>query len=301
MLYDINIDGYTAAPLNIMAEHYTNPASNGSSILQMVFQEDPDSVIWARRADGTMIGCTYIREQEVFAFHEHDFGNSANKASVESIAVIPGKNRDELWMVVRRSLPNGTTRFIELLETGDWNIASDCWYVDSGLKYDGGGATTVTGLDHLSGASVAVQADGYAIANTTVDNNGSISISNTATACKITVGLPSESYVQTMRLEGGGQEGTSQGKLKRLAAIIVRVFNTGPFELGVEGVNYDDVPIRASGDPMGTAVPLYSGDREIRAVPYQNWDRPAYIWVRQTLPLPMTITAIMPQVRTSDL
>ncbi|MHC4676575.1 MAG: phage tail protein [Planctomycetota bacterium] len=298
LVYNFEIDGYQAGQLTLLAEHLTNPATNGASIVELVFQDEPDSILWARRADGTILGSTYIREQDVIAFHQHELGNDDNAASVESMAVIPGGNRDELWMLVRRALPNGATRFIELMADPDWNSASDCWYVEAGLKYDGNGATTITGLEHLNGASVSIQADGYAVADSTV-NAGSVVITNEAS--KVTVGLPNQSYVQTMRLEGGSEEGTSQGKLKRLAAVIVRVLNTGPFEMGVGGVDYDDVPVRASGDPMGTAVPLFTGDREVRGVPYQNWDRPAYVWVRQTLPLPMTITAIMPQMRTSDL
>ena len=71
-------------------------------ITQMAYQQEPDSVVWCIRNDGTLLGMTYRREEEVVAWHKHVIGGAFNggQAIVESIATLPtDSGEDELFMM----------------------------------------------------------------------------------------------------------------------------------------------------------------------------------------------------------
>ena len=69
MIFDLNVEGFVAPDLTILAEDIT-----GDGITAMAYQQEPDSIIWAVRADGTLIGLTYQRDQQVVAWHQHPVG-----------------------------------------------------------------------------------------------------------------------------------------------------------------------------------------------------------------------------------
>ena len=69
MIFDLNVEGFVAPDLTILAEDIT-----GDGITHMAYQQAPDSIIWATRSDGTLIGLTYQRDQQVVAWHQHPVG-----------------------------------------------------------------------------------------------------------------------------------------------------------------------------------------------------------------------------------
>ncbi len=291
LAYDYTIDGWDAPDLMLLAEHLTNQNANGATVRELAYCQEPDSILWGRREDGSFIGCTYNRMQSVAAWHHHE-----TEGEIESICKIPGEGRDELWMAVQRTIGGSTYRHIECMQESDFLNAEDAWFLDDALRYSGSAATTITGLSHLNGASVGILADGAAVAQKTV-NAGSIVLSNEAS--KVLVGLPYTSQLQTMRIEGGSALGTSQTKKKKLAAVAVRLYRSAGFEVGASEDELDTVPIRTAGDAMDAHVPLKTGDIEVREFP-GGWTRDGYIWVQQTQPLPLTVQAIVAMIETSD-
>jgi len=105
--YQLGVDAFIGSDLNILARHLFS----NYNIIDMAYQQDPDSIVWCLRDDGVLLGMTYVPEQEVIAWFWMDTGSvSGNpQGHIESIATIPGDGFDELWMVVRR----GDYRFIE--------------------------------------------------------------------------------------------------------------------------------------------------------------------------------------------
>jgi hypothetical protein len=281
------VDGSKNTDLSILAEHLTSSGHNRATISQIAFQRDPDAILWCVQADGRLLGLTYNRAQEVIGWHDHD----TNAGSVENICVIPGSGRDELWLQTRRVVNNAATRFVELMSTSEAYAQENAWYVDAGLQYNGSGATTITGLGHLNGASVDVLADGAAVARTTV-NAGSIVLTNAAS--NVIAGLPYTSKMETMRLSSQAMAGTEQTRKKRISSVGVRVYRTGPFSAGYNEASVDVVPLRTTSDTMNAAIPLYTGDKEIKAF-RSDWDRDGFIWVITEIPMPLTVLAVVPK------
>ena len=294
LVYNLNIDQYQAQDMTLLAEHISE-----GGITEMAYQQEPDSVLWCVRSDGTLLGFTYARAEEVVGWHRHIIGGafSSGQAVVESVATIPtDSNEDELYMIVKRTINGATRRYVEYLSLFDYGTdQNDAFYVDSGLTYSGSAATVITGLDHLEGQSVTILANGSTHPNKTV-SGGSITLDRTAT--KAHIGLSYTSLLQTMRVEGAGNDSTSQSKTKRINEVTLRLHETVGVEVGADLSDMERIPFRSSAAAMDTAVPLFTGDKQVEFRNDFNTD--GFVYVRQTQPLPLTLVSIYPMITINE-
>ena len=291
---DINVSAYQAPDITIVAEHIT-----AGGLSAFAYQQEPDGVIWAVRADGTLIGVTYRREEEVVAWHKHVIGGEfdGGQAIVESIATLPSDTgEDELYMVVKRTINGVTKRYVELMSPFNFGGATTgAFFVDSGLRYSGSAIGSLKGLYHLEGETVTVLANGATHPDRVVSDGG-VSLAFDATTAAIGYGYTSS--MQTMRIEAGSSDGTSQGKPKRIHAITLRLHETVGIEVGNSSSENDRIFFRDSSMAMDQAVPLFTGDKDIEFPGgYDDDDR---LYVRQTQPLPMSVLALFPRMNTFD-
>jgi hypothetical protein len=90
-------------------------------------------------SNGSLIGMTYLPEQEVLAWHRHQLGGDyyGGPPIVEGIACMPGTGGtfDELWMVVKRTINGSVTRYIEVMEKYfDDQLQEQAVFMDSSLS-----------------------------------------------------------------------------------------------------------------------------------------------------------------------
>lgn len=291
MVYSFQSNGYVATDMTVLSEHITQ-----GGIVQIAWQKEPYMCLWCVRGDGTLLGFTFNKEQDVIGWHKHELGGDG---IVESVAVIPHPdgNRDQLWMIVRRTINGSSKRYVEYLEREyqEGDTKDSAFYVDCGLTYSGTPATTISGLSHLEGKTVAVLADGAAHPDCVV-TSGAITLQRSAS--KVHIGLAYESRLQTNRIEAGAGDGTAQGKMKRINKVVLRFYNTLGGEAGPNSDNLDQIEFRKGSDPMDASPPLFTGDKLIEWP--SGYDFDGYIYVKQSQPLPMTLVAAMPQVTTFD-
>jgi hypothetical protein len=291
---DINVSAYQAPDITIVAEHITI-----GGLTAFAYQQEPDGVIWAIRADGTLLGVTYRREEEVVAWHKHIIGGEfdGGQAIVESIAALPSDTgEDELYMVVKRTINGATKRYVEQMTPFNFGgVTTGAFFVDCGLRYEGAATGTLSGLYHLEGETLDVLANGATHPDREVVDGGvTLAYSSTTAA----VGYGYTSSMQTMRIEAGSADGTSQGKPKRIHAITLRLLETVGIEVGNSADENDRVFFRDSSMPMDEAVPLFTGDKDIEFP--GGYDEDDRLYVRQTQPLPMSVLALFPRMNTFD-
>jgi len=154
---------------------------------------------------------------------------------------------------------------------------------------------TLSGLTHLEGQTVSILADGATHPTKTV-SSGAISLDRAAK--KVKVGLSYTSVLQTMRIDAGSQNGTSQGKTKRIYEVTVRLFETVGVEIGPDLNNLERIPFRSSANPMDQGISPFTGDKEVEF--RGNYETDGFIFVRQTQPLPLTILSLYPRLVTND-
>ena len=141
-----------------------------------------------------------------------------------------------------------------------------------------------------------MEADGAAHPDKVV-TGGSVTLNRSVTKCVI--GLAYSSVLQTMRIEGGAAEGTSQGKTKRISKVTLRLFETVGVKVGPSITNLEAIPFRTTSSPLGQPVPtLLAGDKEIEFNDDFNSD--GFVVIKQDQPLPCSILAIYPTLVTSD-
>ena len=292
--YDYNTNNYASVDTTKLAPHILGPGA-----VDIAYQQEPDSIVWAARSDGRLVGCTYDQEpgrSDVYAWHPHPMINGF----VEAVETMPAPDggSDDLWLIVRRQVGGQTVRYVELLRAplADDADQAEAFYVDSGLTYRGTPTTTISGLSHLNGQELDVLADGAAHPRRTVEG-GSITLQWEASI--VHAGLPAPCAMATMSIEAGSSNGTAQGKTKRITSMIVRLLrslggNVGPSRSDTETLNF-----RRPSQPMGSPPPLYTGD--IGPIPWRgDYERTARVWYTNDQPLPVTLLAIMPVVSTND-
>ena len=218
-------------------------------------------------------------------------------AQVESLAIVPGDlNEDDVYMIVKRTINGSTTRFVEYFSTFDFGTdVTDAFFLDSALTYSGSPATSMSGLNHLEGETVAILADGSTHPTKSVAS-GALTLGRATK--KAHIGLNYSSLLKTMRIEAGGAEGTSQAKTKRIHDVTLRLYRSVGAKVGSSEDELDLIHFRSSADKMDTAISLFSGDKEVEF--RSGYDTDGFVVVKQDQPLPLTVLAIYPRLITYD-
>lgn len=156
--------------------------------------------------------------------------------------------------------------------------------------------SSVSGLDHLEGETVAILADGNVMPEQQV-TLGAVTLEQPASA--IFVGLPYAARLQTLYLDIQGMSPTVQGKRKKVSALTIRAQDTRGIQAGHTFDEDDlfDVKDREF-EQMGEAVLPWTGDRRI--VLNGAWEVEGQLCIRQPNPLPCTILGLMPEVSVGD-
>lgn len=299
--YDFSSDNYVSTDVTKIADHITRGRTGSNNgIMSLCFQQEPYSIVWAARADGQLIGCTYDEEagrSDVYGWHRHPDANGF----VECVASMPAPDgsADDLWVIVRRQINGQTVRYVEYLNPTlqDDEAQSSAFYVDGGITYSGAPTQVIDGLGHLEGQAVAVLTDGAVHRSVTVAG-GSITLDWPASVAHI--GVPTKCRIQTMQLNAGAANGTAQGKTKRVSNIATRFSRSlgGAVGPSFDADDLEPLNFRRPSNAMDNAVPLFDGDME------SNWrgsyEGQSWLCYQNDQPLPVTLLGFFPIVDTQD-
>jgi len=156
-------------------------------------------------------------------------------------------------------------------------------------------AISLSGLDHLEGETVAILGDGSVHPDKTV-SSGAVTLERYVT--KAHAGLSYNSTLRTLRVDAGSAMGSSQGKIKRINELTVRLYRSVGLKVGRDASNLDIVPFRSSATAMDAPIALFTGDKEIEL--NGNYDSDGQLTIRQDQPLPMTVLAVYATLSTFD-
>ena len=150
--------------------------------------------------------------------------------------------------------------------------------------------TSISGLDHLEGETLACLADGNVVADRTV-SSGAVTLSRAAS--RVHMGLGYTTDLETLDLNYTTKAGTIQGRLKKVSKVILRFEDTRGGFVGPDADNLVEMKQREF-ELLGQPTQLITGDREVVITP--DWNTGARIFIRQTDPLPLTLLAVVPDV-----
>ena len=288
-VYAWNSETWVSNDITALAEHTTR-----GGIVELAYQRVPDALLWMVRSDGQLIAMTYEREQQVVGFSRH-----TTNGTFESVACINGLgSEDEVYVLVNRTIGGSTVRYIERFKTGmrealDTADTASWWYLDCAKRVVlESPSTTITGLSHLNGKTVSVWAD-QAVGSTIVTQptvvSGSITLQ--APATNVLVGIPFTSTLVPEQLVRDMQDGTSAGRRMKINKMNVKVYQSLAGEYSTDGVNWFPLVARHLTDDMDALPPVLMGYERVTVA--SNWKDGVDISLRQTLPMPLTIAAIV--------
>ncbi len=291
--YDAIQDLYQSFDMSVLAQHMLFDTTAQYQIQEWALAYEPYQIIWGVRSDGVLLGFTFMREHEVYAWHRH-----ITAGTVESVCSITepdgsGGYFDAVYLIVARTIGGRTRRYVERMAPRTFATIADAWFLDCALQYSGSPVTTVSGLDHLEGQTVGILGDGSVVPSQVV-TGGTVTLD--AAYSTVLVGLPYTAQLETLNLElpAGG---TMQGQMKKIAQVTVRVKDARGVQVGLNQGALQEVKQRSS-ETLGTAMAAYSGDWAVQ-VP-SEWNRDGRLFVQQMYPLPCTILDLIPEVNPGD-
>lgn len=163
--------------------------------------------------------------------------------------------------------------------------------------------TSITGLNHLEGLTVAILADGSVSPNQVV-TSGAVTLP--CAASKVTVGLPYLCQMQTLYADHPDGQNTAQDRRKSINSVGLRVEASRGLQVGTDQpdqstlqnfptnppwTGMSEIKERTNSTFAGSAVPLYTGDyfKNVDS----NWTIKGQLAVQQVYPLPANILSVI--------
>lgn len=191
--------------------------------------------------------------------------------------------------LTRFKVKNVTANTFELTDQSDVNINGTGFtaYVSGGKARKA--VTTISGLWHLVNTPVTVLADGVPVTGHTVSSTGTITLATRAS--RVHIGLKYTSDVETLNVEAA--QGTAQGKPAKISQVTGRFAKSRGVYYGRDFTKMHELKQTDFGT-LGATPGLYTGDIPMDLPP--DWKSNGRVAFRQRLPLPMSISAIIPDV-----
>lgn len=282
--YNWQASGFVTGDMCLRAAHLFDT----KSVVSIAQMKAPHPIIWVVTSDGELLGCTYVPEQGIGAWHRHDTKDGA----FESVAVVSEGDEDILYAVVCRTINGATKRYIERMHEREGLSLENSFFVDCGVedKYDTA-QNHVDNLSFIEGEEVAILADGKVMPRATV-KNGSVSFPDAAK--HVIVGLPIEADLETLPVAVQTQDGGyGQGNKKNLVRQYIRVYQSSGLKIGADFDHlYRERPRKF--ENYGTPPALKSEVIEVMSGP--KWNDLGQLCLRQDDPLPLMIVGITSEV-----
>ena len=136
--YNDSVRGFVTNDVSLRAAHLFD----NLTIKDQAYSKSPLPIVWFVSSGGKLLGLTYIPEQQVGAWHQHD----SQDATFESCCVVSEGDEDRLYVVVKRlhKAVAGVVeykRYVERMNVYQFETIADAFFVDSGLSFDGTNTT----------------------------------------------------------------------------------------------------------------------------------------------------------------
>lgn len=132
-IYSYELNGYTGQNLDILCRSLMD----GYSLKSVTFRDNPFSEFYAVRSDGTLLALTYLREENIYAWHKH-----TTQGKFIDICSVKSSGNDELYCVVARPISASVTRkylYVEQFANyiGQNEGVDSAWHLDCAQRFGG--------------------------------------------------------------------------------------------------------------------------------------------------------------------
>ena len=299
IVYDATYNYYAQVFIGTDITQLSSHLFYGYQVTQWAWAQAPFKVVWCLRNDGQLLSLTYDKTEEFTAWAHHDTqGSFMSVATVPEVNAAANMTLDAVYVVVQRTIQGGQQlRYIErFTDRLYFGTVKNAWCVDAGINYNGPPVSSLSGAQHLGGATVTGLADGNVIPPFVMPMSGSFTLS--APASNVTVGLSFLPQLQTLQIDIG--EPTIQSRQKKISSVAVRAVDTLGLQIGsdfADLVYLKDFTIGTVGSLTNKVVTdLVTGDGI--AIIDPKWASQGQFCIQQPVPYPATITGVIPRLTT---
>ncbi len=268
--YDVDAQAYAPSDLTRLHEY----VAGADGFVDLWLQKEPEPRAYAVRGDGQLAVLTFSEAEAVVGWARLLTGAQGageewdSWEAYESGCAIPSGSEDRVYVTTRRTVNAATVRFIERFEKERWTVRrrpttaeiAAAWRVHAGLKYSGAPTSTLSGLGHLEGRTVAVWGDGSDLGSFVV-TDGAIDLDAVEVSTAI-VGLPYLGRIMSGKLPYGGEAGPAVGVMKKITRLMLLLHQTalGSIRVGGAFMRLHALEDRDGGFTMDAGVSLFSGE-----------------------------------------
>jgi hypothetical protein len=277
LAYNWQANGFLTGDLSLRSVHLFD----GEDIVDMAYSKAPHPVVWFVSTSGKLLGFTYVPEQQVGAWHQHD-----TDGAFESCAVVAEGDEDVLYVLARRTINGSSVRYVERMASRRFEDLEDCYFVDCGGTYSGAPTASITGLTWLEGKTVSILADG-AVHPQRVVTGGAVTLAHEASL--VHIGLPITADLETLPMAAQIDSAFGQGRVKSVNKAWIRVERSSGIFIGPDADHLVEAKQRTY-EPYGTPPSLKTDDVQIMLTP--SWSDNGQVYLRQSDPLPLTVISL---------
>src|SRR5690606_33967970 len=116
---------YSGQDMSVLSNHFfsaKNPVENWD------YADTPFHLVWAQRADGSLLTFTHVPEQNVEAWTQH-----WTKGLFTDVIVVDEDGEDAVYVAVKRYVNGRWVKFFERMHSRIFSHVEDAWCVDCGL------------------------------------------------------------------------------------------------------------------------------------------------------------------------
>ena len=198
--YNWQANGFITGDLSLRAPHLFD----NFTIIDMALSKSPIPIVWQVSSSGKLLGLTYVPEQQIGAWHQHD-----TDGTFESVACVSEGNDDVTYCIIKRLINGNSVRYIERMGTRLFATQRDNFFVDAGATYNGTNTNTgqnVTisgGTNYTKGETVTITTN-YNLFNappSVADKDDAIVLVDGTTLYRLTILGTSSQTVATAKLD----------------------------------------------------------------------------------------------------
>ena len=281
--YDFEANSYVSVDLSLRSQHLFDY----KSITDISYGKSPTPVVWAVSSDGSLLGMTFVPEQQVYAWHTH----TTLGGTFESCAVIDEGDDSICYVIVNRTIEGATKRYVEAFASRYYANLSEYIGLDSSVCYDGASTDSFTGLGHLEGETVYALVDGAVQGPFTVAS-GAVTINQAGEV--VCIGKRRTADAQTLPLVAEIQA-YAQALVKTVKKVTLRIYRSGRFFAGESTSSLYEAKIRTT-ESYGDAPILQSREHEVSIG--GTWNDDGQVVIRTQDPTPLTVSGMTLHVET---
>ena len=280
--YNYGTDSYDGMDLNILAKHITQDRV----IVDSAYRQEPDYMMFFVLDDGTCACLTYVKEQQVYAWCRL----KTEGGTIQSVETVNGSGFDNIYFAVKRGNRVCIEKLAEYPHTDDPDdyVMLDC--AEANTNSPASTAVYAGTLKTLGYNKCDILANGRHFRNIPIDASNYARL-----PVKVTdylLGIPYTSTWELPNIEMQLQDGTLQGRRKKVSEVILRLERSLG---GRVGINTNKTDVIKYDELQNQSVTLFSGEKLVTVpnVTAGGFNDKGRVVITSDDPYPLSISSIV--------